>query len=140
MFTAIMEAIGGVFGGLGSIFDFMSKKDTENQIRKGYEEEKKADNLEEDKIGKEKADKAKAQVSKAKEDVKAVRDADMKDAELTDEEVKAELVEIEDEDDKRIRAIQIKAAVELKKRKTIAVEKVEKNKDFNDGEEITFGG
>ena len=140
MFTVIMEAIGGVFGGLGSIFDFMSKKDTENQIRKGYEEEKKADNLEEDKIGKAKADKAKAQVSKAKEDVKAVRDADLKDAELSAEEVKEELSEIEDKDDKRKREKEINAAVELKKRKEIAVKKVEANKDFNDGEEITFGG
>ena len=140
MFTAIMEAIGGIFGGLGSIFDFMSKKDTENQIRKGYEEEKKADNLEEDKIGKAKADKAKAQVSKAKEDVKAVRDADLKDAELSAEEVKEELSEIEDKDDKRKREKEINAAVELKKRKDATVKKVEANKDFNDGEEITFGG
>jgi len=140
MFTAIIEAIGSMFGGLGSIFDFMSKKDTENQIRKGYEEEKKADNLEEDKIGKEKADKAKKQVNETKEDVKAVRNADLKDADLTEEEVEAELSELEDADDKRKRKKEIKAAAELKKRKEVAVKKVEGNKDFNDGEEITFGG
>jgi hypothetical protein len=135
-----METINSLFGSLGSIFDFMSKKDTENQIRKGYEEEKKADNLEEDKIGKAKADKAKAQVSKAKEDVKAVRDANLQDAELSEEEISVELSEIEDKDDKRKRKKEINAAKELKKRKEVTIQKIEANKDFSDGKEITFGG
>ncbi len=140
MFTAIMEAIGGVFGGLGSIFDFMNKKNEENIMRKGYEEEKKADTLEEEKVAVEKAQEAKELVKETKEDVKAVRDADIKDAELTTDEVKEELSEIEDEDDRRKREKEITAANELKKRKTIAVDKIEKDKDFNAGEEISFGG
>lgn len=140
MYTLIVEAISSIFGSIGSMIEFMSKKNTENIIRKSYEEEKKADNLEEDKIGKAKADKANSQVSKTEKDVKAVRDADIKDAELSDVEIQAELSEIEDNEDKHKRLMEINAAIELKKRKSSAVKKIKDDKSFDAGEEITFGG
>lgn len=140
MFTSIMEFLGSAFGVVTSMLDFISKKDIENQIRKGYEEEKRADNLEEDKVVDKVIDNAKEKVDATKEDVKAVRDSDIRDAELSKEDVKAELAEIEDEDDRRVREKQIIAAAELKKRKSIAIEKINKNDDFNNGGEITFQG
>ena len=140
MFTSILSFLGGAFSTITSVLDFMSKRDTENQIRKGYEEEKRADNLEEDKIAVEKMNEATDKVEATKEDVKAVRDADIKDAELSKEEVKAELDEIEDEDDRRIREKEIVAAATLKERKSVTKDKITKNDDFNDGKEITFGG
>ena len=140
MFTSILSFLGGAFSTITSVLDFMSKRDTENQIRKGYEEEKRADNLEEDKIAVEKMNEATDKVEATKEDVKAVRDADIKDVELSKEEVKAELDEIEDEDDRRIREKEIVAAATLKERKSVTKDKITKNDDFNDGKEITFGG
>lgn len=140
MFTSIMEFLGSAFGVVTSMLDFISKKDIENQIRKGYEEEKRADNLEEDKVVDKVIDNVKEKVDATKEDVKAVRDSDIRDAELSKEDVKAELAEIEDEEDRRVREKQIIAAAELKKRKSIAIEKINKNDDFNNGGEITFQG
>lgn len=140
MFGSILSFLSGAFSVVTSVMDFMSKKDTENQIRKGYEEEKRADALEENKVAVEKAKEAKEAVSETKEDVKAVRDVDIKDAELSKEEVKAELDEIEDEDDKRKREKEILAAAKLKKRKSVAKEKIEKDESFNVGDEVSFGG
>lgn len=136
----ILSLITNVFGAVGKVFGFLEKKNLENNIRKGYEEEKKADALEEDKTAKEKVEKAEKQADEAKEAVRAVRDADIKDAELTEQEEKAVLDGIEDFEEKEKRAKQIKAARELKEKVEAQKKKVETNESFNNGDEISFGG
>jgi len=140
MFTGILSLLNGLFNTLSSFLASASKKDTENQIRNVYEEEKRADNLEEDKIAAEKISEANDKVKDTKEDVKAVRDTNIVDAELSKDEVKTELDNIEDEDDRRAREKEIAAAVKLKERKSLTKEKILNNDDFNDGKEITFEG
>jgi len=140
MFTGILSLLNGLFNTLSSFLASASKKDTENQIRNVYEEEKRADNLEEDKIAAEKISEANDKVKDTKEDVKAVRDTNIVDAELSKDEVKTELDNIEDEDDRRVREKEIAAAVKLKERKSLTKEKILNNDDFNDGKEITFEG
>ena len=140
MFTGILSLLNGLFNTLSSFLSSANKKDTENQIRNVYEEEKRADNLEEDKIAAEKISEANDKVKDTKEDVKAVRDTNIVDAELSKDEVKTELDNIEDEDDRRAREKEIAAAVKLKERKSLTKEKILNNDDFNDGKEITFEG
>jgi len=137
---AIMSLISNALGAITSVMGFLDKKDTENTIRKGYEEEKRADALEEDKVVGEKLSETKDKVNETKDKVKAIRDANLKDAELTEDEVKEELDEIEDEDDQTKRAREIKAAKTLKERKSMVKKKVTASTDFNDGKTISFGG
>ena len=140
MFSSILGALTGAFKAIGSVMGFLEDKNKENLIRKGYEEEKRADTLEEDKVSLEKLEKSKNQVKETRDSVRAVSAADIKDAELTDVEVEEELKDIEDEDEQTKREREIKAAQILKKRKTVTQNKIENNDSFNNGDTISFGG
>lgn len=140
MLETILGLISSALGSLGSIFDFMSQKENDNKIRKGYEEAKRADALEEDKVAFEKIQESKDKARETKEDVRIISEIDLNDADLTDEETKKELDAIEDDVEKIKRAKEIKAAKELKRRKTIAKKEIESNESFNNGDDFTFEG
>jgi hypothetical protein len=136
----IMSLISNAFGAIGKVFGFLEKKNLENNIRKGYEEEKRADTLEEDKVSEEQMTKAQKKLSEARAKLKAVKKANILDAEKSDEEVKTILENIEDDVERKEKEEEIKAAKDLKKKVDEAKEKVESSKSFNDGDTISFGG
>ena len=140
MFATIMGAIGSMFGAITKVMAYMTKKDTENIIRKGYEEEKRADALEEDKVALEQVYKGVRDAKEVRDLVKAIRDADIKDADKSDIEVQSELNDIQDGEDKAQREKEIDAAHILKSRVDSTLKEIESDELFNDGNEITFKG
>lgn len=137
---SIMSMLSGAFSAIGKIFGFLGDKNKENLIRKGYEEEKRADALEEDKTAKEQIEKAEKKKEEAKAATDAVSNADLKDAEKTEEEIEEELESIEEESEQEKREREIKAAKELKKRKAMRKQTIENDDSFNKGDTISFGG
>ena len=140
MLETILGLLSSAFGSLGSIFDFMGQKDNDNKIRKGYEEAKRADALEEDKVATNKIQESKDKARETKEDIKIISNIDLNDADLSDIATKKELDSIEDDDDRLKRAKEIKAAKELKRRKTLSKKVIESDEKFNSGDDFTFEG
>ena len=140
MFSTILKFLSSLIGSIGSIMGFFKEKNRENIIRKGYEEEKRADALEEDKKAKEIIDANNEKNEQIKEELDSIKNADLKDADKTDEDIKTELSAIEDEELRKKREMEIKAAKELKKRKQIRMDKLNNDDNFNNGDEITFEG
>lgn len=140
MLSSIFGMLNGLFGSVSKIMDFMNKKDTENTIRKGYEEEKRADTLEEDKVSAEIINTNKVKVKKIKTEMDAIKNMDISDADKTEDEISTIIENIEDPEEKIKKTKSIKAAKTVKARKTATKKKIEENKEFIAGEEITFKG
>ena len=140
MLKTIMGMISGIAKAVGSAFKFIDKKNMENNIKRGYDQEKKANALEEDIEARDKINESNEKAQSAKDAVDAVTNARIDAIELTQEEIKQELDGIEDKEQRLKRERELKAAKELKKRKSVSKSKVKNNKSFNDGESYTFGG
>lgn len=140
MLGSIISMLSGLFGSVSKIMDYVGKKDTENTIRKGYEEEKRADALEEDKTASEMIVKSKKKVKAVETELAAIKEMDITDADKSDEEVAEIIATIEAPEEKVKKTKAVKAAKTVKARKTATKKKVEESKEFVNGEEITFKG
>jgi hypothetical protein len=136
----IIGLLKGAFELFNKLTDFFAKKDMENQIKNSYEKDKKIDALEQNAKVADIIDKSEKRVEEAKEAIKNVSKAKEEDAKLSDEDVKKVLSDIVDPDDKKARGEQIKIAKEIKEAADKKQAELEKNKKFNDGEEIVFKG
>lgn len=122
MFSTIITAIGSIFGGLNKIFTYFQSKNEENKIKKGYEEAKRADALEEDQKASKLIDASEKELSKVNIDLELISKAS------TD----VNIVQ-ENESQRQVND-------ELSKKVKESIDKIESDDRFNSGEEIILKG
>lgn len=136
----ILGIVKGLIGLISQLAAYFSKKDMENKIKNSYEKDKKIDALEQNVKVAEIIKTSEKQVEEAKEVIKNVSKAKEEDANLSNEEIQKVLSGIADPDDRKAREEQIRLAKEIKESANKKHAELEKDKKFNDGEEITFKG